>query len=116
MITAKIFSLLSQNGVFILYTEVTLTDWPDPDDRARLQAFLQSLSEECLSITVAEINYEQLPLMAKQSHCGILFKAHNITKFTLIEAKNSQALHYCIFHNRHKPDPDLNPVLDGCPF
>ncbi len=83
---ARAGALLSaQGGRLRIFTEVVFAHWPDHEDRLRLQAFLESLAA-IFSVTVTEIDYEELPRMAQESYCGRLFRASGITRFTAIEA------------------------------
>ena len=86
-IVGRVYSLLAEEtGRFRLYTEITLTEWPDLEDRARLKCFLESLEGAGLFVEVREINYNELPPMTRQSECGLKFKAHGITRYTAVEA------------------------------
>jgi len=88
VIVSKIHSLLSKdNGIFQLYTEITFSGWCDPEDREKLKAFLKVLSAWNFSVSTTEICFDEMPPMARVSHCGLLFKTHNFTRFTKVEAK-----------------------------
>ncbi|AET69213.1 hypothetical protein Desor_3750 [Desulfosporosinus orientis DSM 765] len=87
VIADRVYSLLAEEtGMFRIYTEVTLSEWPDLEDRARLACFLQTLQNENFSFSAKEIGYHELPPMARESNCGLKFQAHGITRFTAIEA------------------------------
>ena len=81
------FLLTKDGGRFHIYTEITLSRWPDPGDKAALQKFLRVLGDGRFSIARNEISFGELPRMAKESHCGVLFKNHNLSLFTAIEAR-----------------------------
>ncbi|MDD2421886.1 MAG: class I SAM-dependent methyltransferase [Heliobacteriaceae bacterium] len=87
-IIAKACFLLSKDGGrFHTFTEVTLSRWPDPGDKAALQEFLRVLGDGRLSVSRNEISFDELPRMVKESYCGVLFKKHNLSPFTAIEAR-----------------------------
>lgn len=87
-IIKKACLLLAKGGGRLrVYTEVTLSGWPDAGDTAGLQELLRVLGESELSLSVNEVDFQGLPRTAKESHCGVLFKAHNLTGFTAIEAR-----------------------------
>lgn len=92
VIVDRVGTLLAEGGVFRLYTEITLSHWPDPEDRARLEIFLQVLKAKKFSIDIKEIGYEVLPIVASQSHCGLKFKAHCITRYTAVTAWKTAVL------------------------
>ena len=93
VIADRIYTLLARGtGRFRLYTEITLTEWPDWEDRARLLCFLQTLQAAHLFVEAKEIGYHQLPPVARETNCGLKFKAHGITRFTAVEAKKTTAL------------------------
>lgn len=85
---AQVYDFLAEKkGRFLLYTEVTLPEWPDSQDRVRLEIFLQFLKAGNLNPSVKKVGFDQLPVVARESGCGVKFKAHGITRFTAVEAR-----------------------------
>lgn len=81
----RIYELLSENnGVFCLISEVTISGWPDFSDVESLKRFLEILGDGRFHLSVTEKSFDMLPESAKITHCGELFKNHNIKNYTVV--------------------------------
>lgn len=86
-IVRKVCFLLPGGGRFRIWTEVTLSGWPEVADRQGLWTLLRVLdSEPRLAVSAREISWAQLPPFAQHTHCGRRFAARSIRAFTTVEA------------------------------
>ena len=83
----KLYELLSmEQGVLELYSEVDLKAWPDPEDRRRLEDFLDSLRQRGFHTVTKTVDYEELPEYVRASECSNKLREHGIMNYTFAEA------------------------------